>query len=95
MAAHKCGYKFATKDPQPVTMPIVLSKAPPYKRLPSMEDSDSSSDEVDVTDGERVVKVMFEVRACAEEGEVRVTGNTASLGKWDIFSSVKLNRSTG
>ncbi len=77
-------------------MPIVLSKAPPHKRLLSMEDSDSSSDEVDVADGERVVKVVFEVRACVEEGEeVRVTGNTASLGKWDIFSSVKLNRSTG
>ncbi len=42
------------------------------------------------------VKLLFEVRAaCVEEGEeVRITGNTPSLGSWDIFSSVQLNRST-
>ena len=51
---------------------------------------------LDGTGEKDVVKVVFEVKACVEkEEEVRVTGNTASLGKWDIFSSVKLNRSTG
>ncbi len=40
------------------------------------------------------VKVVFKVRACVrEKEEVRITGNIPSLGTWDIFSSVKLNKS--
>ncbi len=49
---------------------------------------------LDGTGGKDIVKVVFEVRACIEKGEMRVTGNTASLGKWNVYNSVKMDRST-
>ncbi len=50
---------------------------------------------LDGTGEKDVVKVVFEVKACVEkEEEVRVTGNTASLGKWNVYNSVKMDRST-
>ena len=94
LSGPKLKYKFPFKNNSPITMPIVLSKAPPHKRLSSMIETDSSADEVETCDGVHHTKMLFEVRACVrEKEEVRITGNIPYLGTWDIFSSVKLNKS--
>ena len=86
-------------------MPVIKSAPPPRKwSLGNVSSSSTYSvDEVDDTDlgdggSESGVKVLFEVSVGSEgvgEGEdVRIMGNAASLGKWDVFNSVKLHRST-
>ena len=92
-------YDFKGQSPQKVTMPIVLSAPPPRKK--SLNSSSDSSieglDEPDLGGSGRDVRVRFEVSVGGEgvgEGEeVRITGNTSSLGKWDVFNSIKLKRS--
>ena len=75
-------------------MPIVLSAPPPRKK--SLNSSSDSSieglDEPDLGGSGRDVRVRFEVSVGGEgvgEGEeVRITGNTSSLGKWDVYMCV-------
>ena len=95
----KRSYDFKGQSPQKVTMPIVLSAPPPRKKsLNSSSDSSDGLDEPDLGGSGCGVRVRFEVSVGSEgvmEGEeVRITGNSSSLGKWDVFNSVKLQRST-
>ena len=46
----------------------------------------------------RTVRVNFQVKVPKEmikdKEEVRITGNVTSLGKWNVFQSVTLSKST-
>lgn len=99
-------YKFDDQIQQPVIMPIVVSKPPPHRRVPHPDDgevSDISSDEINTLDiglgeGRHWIRVNFEVSVghgeIGEGEEVRITGSLPSLGKWNVFRSIKLQKST-
>lgn len=85
-----------------VLPPLVVSVPLSYKRSSGNFSSGSSGNiDLEVTnlgdDGsERTVIVNFQVlvpkERIGENEEVRITGNVAALGKWDVFRSVPLNK---
>ena len=56
-----------------------------------MDETDAGND-----GSKRTVRVNFQVRVpkkrIKDKEEVRITGNVASLGKWNVFQSVTLSR---